>query len=49
MQEVFIATCRYLGPEWLQSAKNQIDLGKKDTLRVPEQPSAPAQNTKIFL
>ena len=29
---------RYLGPEWLQSAKNQIDLGK-EILRAPAQPS----------
>ena len=43
-----MAKYRYLGPEWLQSAKNQIDLGK-EILRAPAQPSAPAQNTKIFL
>ena len=47
-QEVFIAKYRYLDPEWLQSAKNQIDLGK-DILRAPAQPSATAQKTKIFL
>ena len=37
-----------IGPEWLQSAKNQIDLGK-EILRAPAQPSAPAQKTKIFI
>ena len=42
-----MAKYRYLGPEWLQSAKNQIDLGK-EILRAPAQPSAPAQKTKIF-
>ena len=33
---------RYLGPIWLQSAKNQIDL-------VRERSSAPAQKIKIFV
>ena len=32
----------------LQSAKNQIDLGK-EILRAPAQPSAPAQKTKTSL
>ena len=38
----------YLGPEWLNSDKNQIDLGQ-EILRAPAQLSAPAQKTKIFL
>ena len=39
-----VARYRYLGPEWLQSAKNQIDLGK-EMFRAPAQHSAPAQKT----
>ena len=44
-QEVFIAKYKDLGPEWLQSAKNQIDLGK-DIQRAPAKPSALAQKPK---
>ena len=36
---------RYLGPEWIQSPKNQIDL-EKQILTAPAQPSAPAEKTK---
>ena len=36
----------YLGPEWLQSNKNQMDL-EKEVLSALAQPCAPAKKIKV--
>ena len=43
-----MAKYRYLGPDGLQSAQNQIDLGKEKS-RAPAQTCAPAQKIIFFL
>ena len=44
----FTANYRYLGPEWLQSSKNQIDLGE-EIASAPAQPCVPAKKPQKHL